>query len=488
MSGEAVEIAMEANSVNSALIWTDNPEVEYFRTMMADRVDDKLASGLDLDDSLIGDSTVQEILGVGSDDESDIRNDGVRIQHKGVRETSGLSDAESNTVDNIYIGDESILAMKKTLNRVFDDTTIESFPIDNDLAPPFAKTQIKQKSESKTPKFGIPRQHPSQEIKSGEGCAPNKKLNHLSSPQMNVPPGRHHNHKTVEIPGFIFVTDGQPSIVNTQPDKPSIVNTQLDNTTKHVEIHKYRRGMCLPRTLIICLALVVVVASTVVAVLVYLIKSESSMLTSSTNGQNKDLVSPPTVAPSGLRASYPTWPGLPKVLTSSPTELLSTSRPTPGTAIPTSEPSMSPTYSPTNATAIPSSAPSALSFPENTNSPTMVASFATTEACESVIRTDKSCYRSGESIQLSFINCEPTSSDWIGVYPARQSMLNLRQPSYWIMACGDQSCNNPVSSGEETMAASGFGSFRMMLLRDDGFNGFSAYAIGRSFTISPRCD
>ena len=180
MSGGTEEIAIEANSVNSALIWTDNPEVEYFRTMMADRVDDKLASGLDLDDSLIGDSTVQEILGVGSDDESDIRNDGVRIQHKGVRETSGLSDAESNTVDNIYIGDESILAMKKTLNRVFDDTTIESFPIDNDLAPPFAKTQIKQKSGSKTPKFGIPRQHPSQEIKSGEGCAPNKKLNNLS--------------------------------------------------------------------------------------------------------------------------------------------------------------------------------------------------------------------------------------------------------------------------------------------------------------------
>jgi len=141
MSGDEKEMTTDAKSIDSALIWADNPELEYFRSMMANRLENKLASGLEMEDSLIGDSTVREMMEVGDNYDTDSRNSGSILRRLGVRDTSGLSDAESNTVDNIYIEDESILAMENAISRVIDDGTIESME-DKDLVPPITGTYL----------------------------------------------------------------------------------------------------------------------------------------------------------------------------------------------------------------------------------------------------------------------------------------------------------------------------------------------------------
>jgi len=112
-------------------------------------------------------------------------------------------------------------------------------------------------------------------------------------------------------------------------------------------------------------------------------------------------------------------------------------------------------------------------------------------SCVSTIATKETCYENGDDIEIGFNNCDPTSVDWIGIFPARDDVSNLRQPLAWLWVCGNQFCNNPVVSGEATLyKVSGFGDFRVLLLRDDENNdtGFSAYGIGNSFSISSTCN
>ena len=489
MSGETEEMTTDAKSVDSALIWTDNPELEYFRSMMANRTDDKLASG----DSLIGDSTVREMLELG----------GVSPMRRiGLRDTSGLSDADSNTVDNIYVEDGSLLSKKKTVNRVFDDGTIES-PEDEDLVPSTVRNYDGQNTHHD--------QHLNIRQETKKNSAPQQQPQCIFSPaEMNIPHGVHQGDENVAskesacIPGFIFVTDGHPSIVHTKKN-----DLQSDQRFKY---KKRQKAICLPRSLIICVTLVVIIASAAVAVLVYRMKVESSELTSSSQSQNDGslLLSPnsqPTSEPSSLRANNrpqigaPTsYPGTDEFDSYSIRSITPSTHPSVSilnvalTSIPTNRPTtiaMNPLVPTVISTDSPETPPTSLTVPPTFSpTPSATATFTmveTSSSCTSTVETDETCYRNGDNIRISFNNCEPRPTDWIGIFPARQGAPNLNQPLAWIWTCGDESCNDSVVRGVAIINnVSRYGWFQAYLLRDNG-NGDTVYAIGNSFTISSRC-
>mmetsp|Transcript_14018 Transcript_14018/g.32595 ORF Transcript_14018/g.32595 Transcript_14018/m.32595 type:complete len:639 (+) Transcript_14018:39-1955(+) len=636
MSGDTQDISMESETVNSALIWTDNPELEYFRSMMANKTMNKLASGLDVEDSLIGDSTVREMLEIGEDNESESRRYGLSLQRQGLKDTSGLSDGESNTVDNIYVEDESIFAMKKTLNRVLDDVTIETIE-NKDPTPLEIGNNMEQdlfRHPSREQKFIVPNPYQSD---SPPKYLPERQL----FPQLDTPETRNINSQgqsdgSTNIPGVIFVTEGHSSVVRTCPN---LGDSNSKKFKENIKIGREKHPR-LPRHLFISVTLIVIIASTVSGVLVYRVRSEksasaSASSSSSSSWQNDDFaVSEPNAVPGfeptnlrgkpdaitfaptpdsstdetpiqSLEPSFVLNDGLPEMPigsaidppfvppqsspSASPTKLTifsqdeddfiePTTSPTPEaiifpevdrnptptiqptrkdlpTSIPTMKPTIliasfpvpilprsSPSISPTKSISFSqdeddfikpttSPTPKTIIFPEDTSNYTptikptskdpsastptmppamekqpseaptqMLTGFSTTlstvfsseaSTCASTIKTDKTCYKQGDSIQILFENCEPTPSDWIGIYPTRQGVKNLHNPSGWIWTCGDQLCSNSVASGTATILdATGFGSFRALLLRsndNDDTGGYSAYAIGNRFTISSRC-
>lgn len=505
MSGDTEETTTAVNSVDSALIWTDNPELEYFRSMMTNRIDNKLSLGLDMEDSLIGDSTVREMLEI-DDDESNSRNNGSPLRRFGVRDTSGLSDAESNTVDNIYIGDESIFDMKGSLSKDSDE----------ELDPPITRTHVGRnlyQHQSQEQEFSIPNQHPYHESETRENAPPHRQIQCISPPKSNIPhndrlDGNGERKESVKIPGFIFVTDGHPSIIRTKPD------LQSSKTSEYKEKYLYKRvkAAFIPKILIICLTFVVIIASTVVGVLVYQIQTESSVFPSSSSPRQNDGLpfsspnEPPASEPSNLRTKY-----RPEVVDEAPTSYpatskLQTSGPEPSfipnTKLPTTTVTTRPTFMTVNSPMPTAMTKNSFIIPPTvvTDSPSISTTsstsdtsttVATSSSCVSTVTTDKTCYKNGDSIQILFNNCKPASSDWIGIYPARQGVSNLRQPRSWLWTCGDQLCNDPVVSGEATLFdALGFGSFRAFLIRDDGNTGagYPAYATGNRFIISSSCN
>jgi len=493
MSGETEEMTVDGKSVESAIIWADNPELAYFRSILKNGTDDNLASG----DSLIGDSTVREMLEI---------NGGSPLRRTGVRDTSGLSDAESNTVDNIYIEDGSTFAKKKTFSSVFDDGTIESEE-DEDLFPPVLK-----KHQSQDQRLNSPNQNPNNGCESRDKPPPHRQPQCVFSPaQVNIPHDVYRldpNEEVKEppkIPGFIFVTDGHPSIVHTNPEK------QSDQISKNKKQQKTK--WCIPRSLVICLTLTVIVTATVLAVLVYRMKLRSSEFTSSSSqDQNNGSpftspTSPPTSEPSSLRAnnrpqlatptSYPSIAEL-------DSNFIPTTAPSmkPSVSIPNGRQTFTPTIEPTfmilnppPSTVVSTDSSEALTK-SPTGLPTMMPSPSssaistnadTSSSCVSAIATDKTCYQNGENIQISFNNCEAEASDWIGIYRTSQGLSNLNQALTWLWTCGNRLCNDAVSSGEVIVddASRRFGNFRAVLVRDDGSG---VYALGNTFTISSRCN
>jgi hypothetical protein len=511
--------------------------------MMENRMDNKLASGLDVEDSLIGDSTVREMLELvyDGDQSNSRRNDGSPLRPWVGVDTSGLSDAEmSNTVDNIYIEDESVFNMKKTLNNShFDDGTIESHENEDHVLPPKTRTQHQSQKQQvdNIPNTQHPSYHQSQPRKTLS--PPHRQPQRIPPTQLNIPHGDRDvgNGETAtkepaNIPGFIFVTDGHPSIIHTGAELKAD-KKQSNNYTEKGKPERAAKARCFPRSLIICLTLFFIIASTAIAVLVYRINSESSeFASSSSQGQNdgdglpfSSPNDPPTFEPSSsLRATT-----RPQVISGAPTsspvtdELQTTTNPEPSLVLdtdtelptkvpPTPSPSLprspSPTISiffpplfeedvienePTPSPTIPEDA-TPTSLVAVTDAPTIWTSFTTRDPCIATVATDKDCYKNGDDIQISFGNCEPLATDWIGIYPVRQGVANLRPSRTWIWTCGDQLCNNPVASGNVTIYdlydASGFASYRALLLRDEGnrFGGYAAYAIGNPFTISSNCN
>jgi len=524
MSGDTEEMTMDAKSVDSALIWTDNPELEYFRSMMTNRIDDKLASGLNLEDSLIGDSTVREML--EDDDGLNSRKNSSPLRRFGERDTSGLSDAESSTVDNIFIGDESIFAMKKTLNLVYDDGTIET-PEDGDLIPPIQPNQNQlQKQE---PNVNTVNQQPNYQSEPHVIPPPNRQPTFVAPPQLNIP---HIDRSDVNaglkesanIPGFIFVTDGHPSIINTSPNHQSGKTSKRNGKGEQ----KGENSKCLRTSLIICLTLVIIIAAIVIALLVIVVRPKASGLTSSSSQTQNDgspfssPIAPPTAEPSSLRANdqpqiisgrftfHPIADEL-QPTSPEPSEIVINPEPSEIVNEPTTMPTRSSVLIPEDSTnsddaMIPITTPVNLVPPTPTDSnedppkassesPTISSTAVSSDAssCLSTIASDKTCYSHGENIQISFNNCNSTSTDWIGIYPARRGVSNLiSDPIFWTWTCGDQICSSAVDNGEATMYnVSRSGNYRALLFRDDDNNGagYSAYAVGNRFLVSSsRCN
>ena len=501
MSGEREETTIDGKSVNSDLIWTDNPELEYFRSMMTNGEGGRIET----EDSLIGDSTIREMFEVAGNSQP------LQI---GVRDTSGLSDTESNKVDNIYIEDGSLLNRKPTQNSTFDDGTIET-PEDEDLVPKTMKAPVGQNTgqnhqpniEYETRKNNFRYVEPQCVFAPAEQIEPR---------EVDLGEANTVAKESVSIPGFIFVTDGHPSIVQTKKNDP-----QSDQTTE-------KRSMCLPRTLLICMTLIVLVASTVIAVLVYQMNTGTSDLTSSSSqsqigGSQTIIPNPqPTSAPTGLRGNNASQAPTP-IFNSGDTETNDDSDVVPSMApsvsIPngagTSPPTKSPTISPVNTpvptltfTDLPTIAPtysptsSPTSSPTNspTNSPTsltnpptiMPAEAASVEPCVPTIETDVSCYENGDDIKISFNICGPTSTEWVGVYPASQGTSNLSNPLAWFKTCDDQECvGADENDGVGTIYnVSRRGRYRAYLIREDenSVYGYSAFARTERFAILGSCN
>lgn len=174
----------------------------------------------------------------------------------------------------------------------------------------------------------------------------------------------------------------------------------------------------------------------------------------------------------------------------------------------TSPPTSEPTNAVTEESVSPIASPTAPTFPpvpptlspsiESTIDATALAtedlsSVSTTEAigsCRATIGTDRSCYEDGDSIVITFENCESTEFDWIGIYSTTTNIMELGDPLAWVWACGDQFCNDVVDAGQAIFYnARGTGSFVVYLLRsDESLDGsFIAYGVGNSFEMSTNC-
>jgi hypothetical protein len=69
----------------------------------------------------------------------------------------------------------------------------------------------------------------------------------------------------------------------------------------------------------------------------------------------------------------------------------------------------------------------------------------------SFVYTDKDCYLEGEDIEVFFVQCDPRSDDWIGVYYSGVESSDLdRNYRLWVWSCGNQDCRASVSTGDIT--------------------------------------
>ena len=309
MSGKTEGITVDGNSVDSGLIWADNPELAYFRSMMTSRMDERVASGLNGDDSLIGKSTIRDMLEVGDDDESNsIRSNSFPLRHLGVRDTSGLSDVETDTVDNIYIEDESILVTNKTNDKaLLEDRTLESQ--DNKEVVPATKI---------TPPERNLYQHHDQ-IQAANRHSHQQSNNQDTSALAPLPFQRYSTGDDVvvtkqlpgNIPGIIYVTNGHSSIIETRTHEQSDKHIKKDDK----DYRRRNKEKRIWRSLIIFVLAFLMVVATTVTVLVFRNKVKFSSSKSS-SGSSSSLPGPtdesstisgpnfsPTFAPSSLRAT-----------------------------------------------------------------------------------------------------------------------------------------------------------------------------------------
>lgn len=251
MSGET-EAITESGSVNSALLWTDNPEVEYFRALMNEQGAERVASGMDMDDSLVGDSTLQGIL----DDQQSTPDSLASPQRlrrdvdnpAGGVETSGLSVNENDTVENIRTQDGSLEAWfshrqrDEAIDAAFEVGTLETTP---DI-PPYQR----QPFSSSEPPPPYPHEASQQEQTKNIGVDPE------------------------HIPGFIFVTCGHSSVVQTcalsrstssQPAKSLYYDDVDDDEENGLESSK--NISVYQRIVIVCLLVAVIIVAILLAVL-----------------------------------------------------------------------------------------------------------------------------------------------------------------------------------------------------------------------------
>ncbi|KAG7366893.1 RHS repeat-associated core domain containing protein [Nitzschia inconspicua] len=282
MSGETEEMSNDGMSVSTNLLWTDNPELEYFRSMMNERKDERVASGLDMNDSLIGDSTLHDMMdgelqmmeSVDScSQESFSPSHRKSPQRHNRLDTSGLSIMEDDTIENINAEDGSILAWfsrqrkERARKKEEEDGTLESDP---------AVFDVRQLTVN--PATGV-QQQPLQMQQQQQQQQPKSQRRFFSPkrPPPSVPAQPQYAHddniemvdtsvedpSNVCIPGFIFVTSGQSSSVQT--------HASSSQPTKKVGVAKddddHRKQRVSTKALILCLALAVVISGIMLTVI-----------------------------------------------------------------------------------------------------------------------------------------------------------------------------------------------------------------------------
>jgi hypothetical protein len=116
-----------------------------------------------------------------------------------------------------------------------------------------------------------------------------------------------------------------------------------------------------------------------------------------------------------------------------------------------------------------------------------------TNAQGSSIEVSKSCYTSGEDIEITFANASPQQDDWIGVYSSSNSMTSLTNPETssffnWIWTCGKRSCTPSKTSSATVTYRSvvATGSWKVVLLRNDG-EPYTAIAQSSTFVVQSSC-
>ncbi|OEU16488.1 hypothetical protein FRACYDRAFT_261265 [Fragilariopsis cylindrus CCMP1102] len=520
------EVIDDISDVESAIVWTDNPELEYFRSMMTKRI---------TEDSLIGDSTLGDMLEYEKyeDHHHDRRKDSNLLRKSptsvafGDLNTSGLSQQdENNTVDNIYTDDEdeSIFPGLSKVNLMGD--TDDDNDDEEELSPA-------------TETIFHPARYPYQQQQEHQQKE-HQKENHRKQQQQ-----RQNRPSPSNI--YTWTTSmGENDFSSSSSQSPKKISTVQRNKERNDSDDDNQKFICCfsITQIMTFLIFVMIGASIFTAVIVsrnMSPKSSSSSSSSSSSVGSATTTNTPTSSPSSPESidvvtTLPLSTSPTKSRTSPPTGKESTLL----TIVPTSSSSLtsvSPTYSPTNSptkristtspTGLPSDDITPTSYPTyiSTTTPTVTVRSPsldpsttpltidfqtwspstvspTTQAipapppfsCVSSIATTNTCYENGDDIEISFNNCDATSLDWIGIYPASSLELSdiSDNPLAWLWSCGNQFCSDPVDgNGEATMFnVSGFGEFIILLLRDnaDGDGTFLAYGIGNTFRISSSCN
>lgn len=224
----------DGDGPDQKIIWSDDPEQAYFRAMMLDQEDR----------SMLGDSTIHELMEgrqrfMSQDEDSTLQGQVPRQQDFAVAGTSGLSyydtDAEDDTVAKIETDaeDHGWFAARRT--------TMEGAP---PARQPLETPKSASPGASVAYKFNSPISALSPRDRAGEGpgvaqpfAVPNPNL----VPRTPKTPavgdeivtdldGQGHHRKI--IPGYIFVTDGHSSVVETKKSSQTTKVAPNDKTPK----------------------------------------------------------------------------------------------------------------------------------------------------------------------------------------------------------------------------------------------------------------
>eukprot|EP00934_Nitzschia_sp_Nitz4_P006382 Nitzschia sp. Nitz4//NODE_159_length_47236_cov_74.723851//5205//7823//NITZ4_additional_000003-RA//-1//CDS//3329531728//6372//frame0 len=214
----------------------------------------------------------------------------------------------------------------------------------------------------------------------------------------------------------------------------------------------------------------------------------------------------PTIAPTVEPTRHPTRSPTRGPATDTPTKYPTREPTKQATDVPTKSPTNSPnspTYSPTRATYHPTSTQTRMLTPHPTTPPTSApvdfltppptsgvtvaqSAAGATSKCASALSTELTCYENGQDVVVSFVNCDPQSTDWVGVYAADQEdWNNLKTPLSWVWLSGDQANQATVESGKVTFyGAAGSGAFQIVLAREDQVAPVQAYAVSNVWTLT----
>jgi hypothetical protein len=96
-----------------------------------------------------------------------------------------------------------------------------------------------------------------------------------------------------------------------------------------------------------------------------------------------------------------------------------------------------------------------------------------TEECISTITVTQDCYfRTENVIVINFVNCDPSNSDWIGIYADGTAVEDANSVEWlsddyidWAFSCGEQDCNDSPSTYSFAFSTNGNSAYDFLSLR-----------------------